>query len=84
MAKLWTAPVTSETLSNFNGKIVFLIHCPQWMQDKSFSVLQCKVCQPNPLSLYIYMLSLYANFDESPGFDTHPILVDDRHSVLNG
>ena len=55
MAKLWTAPVTSETLSNFNGKIVFLIHCPQWMQDKSFWVLQCKVCQPNPLSLYIYI-----------------------------
>lgn len=84
MAKLWTAPATSETLSNFNGKIVFLIHCPQWMQDKSFSVLKCQTQQglstESSIYIYVYMLSLYANFDESPGFDTHPILVDDRPS----
>ena len=56
------------------------------MQDKSFSVLQCQTQQglSTESSIYIYMLSLYANFDESPGFDMHPILVDDRHPVLNG
>lgn len=60
MAKLWTAPVTSETLSNFNGKIVFLIHCPQWMQDKSFPVLQCQTKQglPTESSLIHCMLIL--------------------------